>query len=464
MYRVGLSSSAVRGRSSRISARFWPILALPLALAACRSARSEATGAGSSATPSSAEIAPRTDAGPRAALVGDAATVAATGPWNVLLLSIDSMRADMPWAGYARPIAPRLTELASRSIVYTHAYALSSFTSKSLGGLMTGRYPSELARTGVFFTHYFDSNVFLCESLGTQGIPCVAGMAHAYLGEKKSGIEQGFTDWREVPGITFDYNKDPYVTSQKLTPLAIEEMSKAEVTKGRFLGWYHFMDPHDEYQHHPEGTRFGDTPRDRYDEEILFTDQWIGKLLDWVGAQPWGAHTVVVVTADHGEFFGEHGRTRHAFELYEEVVHVPLFFVVPGQKPRSIDVPRSHIDLAATFAELLGGKAPEGIHGQSLVPELFGGAPAPARDVVCDLPADDFNDRRRSLLHDGWKILSIGDDERFELYHLDDDPKEAHDRFWKDRDVAKDMLERYRASKKEIVERPPVGGIPNKKK
>lgn len=380
------------------------------------------------------------------------------------MLSVDSMRADMPWAGYPRPIAPRMTELFHRAVGYTNAYALSSFTSKSLGGLMTGRYPGELARSGVFFTKYYDSNVFLCEALGTQGVPCVAGMAHAYLGEKKSGIEQGFGVWREVPGITFDYNKDPYVTSQKLTPLAIEEMSAVDIHRGRFLGWYHFMDPHDEYQHHEGITRFGDKARDRYDEEVLYTDGWIGKLVDWVESQPWGAHTVIVITADHGEFFGEHGRTRHAFELYEEVVHVPLFFVIPGQPARTIDVPRSHIDLVATFADLLGAHPPEGIHGTSLVPELFGGPPAPARDVVCDLPQDNFNDRRRSLLHDGWKLIAFGDDERFELYHLTDDPKEAHDVYWKQPDVAASMRERYRKLEAGLQDRPPVGGIPARKK
>ena len=67
-------------------------------------------------------------------------------PFNVLLLTIDSLRADMPWAGYPRPIAPRLEALHRRAVDYTHAYSVSSFTSKSLGALVSGRYPSELAR------------------------------------------------------------------------------------------------------------------------------------------------------------------------------------------------------------------------------------------------------------------------------------------------------------------------------
>src|SRR5271156_1774843 len=63
---------------------------------------------------------------------------------DVLLITIDCLRADMPWTGYPRPIAPRLTELAARSVLYTHAYSLSSYTSMSLGGLLGGRLPGEM--------------------------------------------------------------------------------------------------------------------------------------------------------------------------------------------------------------------------------------------------------------------------------------------------------------------------------
>ena len=63
-------------------------------------------------------------------------------------------------------------------------------------------------------------------------------------------------------------------------------------------------------------------------------------------AQPWAKRTVIVVTADHGEAFGEHGITRHAHEVWEELVHVPLFFYVPGVAPRRVNAYRSAVDLA----------------------------------------------------------------------------------------------------------------------
>jgi choline-sulfatase len=408
----------------------------------------------------------RSDAGgPSAAVLLDAAPASAPRPgppFNVVLITVDSLRADMPWAGYPRPIAPRLEELHRRAVDYPHAYSVSSFTSKSVGALVSGRYPSELARTGVFFTQYLRSNAMVCESLAEAGVPCVAGMAHAYLAKGYAGFDQGFKDWRLVPGITFDFNTDPYVTSDKLTPMAIEMLSDPALTRAPFFAWFHFMDPHDKYQPHDGGPHFGTRPRDLYDEEVFYTDGWIGTLVDFIAAQAWGARTVIVVSADHGEAFGEHHELRHGHELYEELVHVPLFFLVPGRAAgRTIDAARSQIDLVPTIVELLGQSPAASLRGKSFMPELLGGDPAPPRDVLCDLPRDDWNDRRRSLLHDGFKIIAFGDDERFELYDLRADPDEQADLYWKRRDVAVDMLRRYHEASRALEEVAPTGGIPS---
>jgi arylsulfatase A-like enzyme len=410
---------------------------------------------------SEASPAQRVAPAPSPRAVAAAAPAAAPAPpFNVLLVTVDSLRADMPWAGYPRPIAPRLQELHARAIDYPHGYSVSSFTSKSLGALVSARYPSELARTGVFFTKYLASNTMACETLGDAGVPCVAGHAHGYLAKGNTGLDQGFRTWSIVPGITWDYQTDPYVTSDKLTKLAIDTLSDASLTARPFFAWFHYMDPHDEYQTH-DGPHWGKRPRDRYDEEVLFTDGWIGKLLDFVAAQPWAARTVIAVSADHGEAFGEHFETRHAHELYEELVHVPLFFVVPGRAARVIDAPRSQIDLMPTIVDLLGQPPLPGVAGRSFARELLGDAPAEARDVVCDLPQDDINERRRALIHDGWKLIAFGDDARFALFDLANDPGEKVDLFWKRRDVAVDMTKRYREASRAIVDVAPAGGIPS---
>ncbi|AKV04041.1 Choline-sulfatase [Labilithrix luteola] len=444
-------------------------LASLAALTGCsKSGSPEATANASTATqavphpsPSAAASTATADAGVETT-GATSANGSAGGPYNVLLVSIDSLRADMPWAGYDRPIAPRLSALHAKSTAYTRAYATSSFTSKSLAGVLTGRYPSELARTGSFFTRYLAQKDFLCTQLAAVDIGCSGGHAHMYFGPKQSGYESGFGDWRLVSGIKFDYQTDPYVTSDKLTPLAIQILGDA-AQKAKpdhpFFAWFHYMDPHDEYKTHTESPHFGKRARDLYDEEVFYTDLWIGKLLDWVETQPWSKRTVIVITADHGEAFGEHGLMRHAHELWEELIRVPLFFYVPGQAPRTIDEPRGHIDLAPTFAELLGAKVTLAGSGTSLVPELTGGSAAP-RDVIADLPEDEYNERRRVLVHGTTKLISFGNDARFALYDLAADPGEKKDLIRTDTALATEMRARYKEVSKRIVDVAPTGGIP----
>ncbi|MCC6647901.1 MAG: sulfatase [Polyangiaceae bacterium] len=388
---------------------------------------------------------------------------AAPSPMNVIVISVDSMRADMPWAGYPRDIAPRLTALQKKAVTYTNAYSISSFTSKSVGGFLAGRYPSELKRTASFFTKYHDDNVMFAEALSQQKIHTLGGHAHAFFGKGESGFEQGFETWRIVPGISFDYNKDPFITSQKMTPMAIEMLSDKRLETERFFAWFHYMDPHDVYQPHKEAPDFGGKKaRDLYDQEMWYTDHWIGKLLDWVDAQPWAKRTAIVVTADHGEAFGEHKLHRHAFELYEVLVHVPLFFVVPGAEPRVIDAPKSHIDLVPTIFELMGADKNPELRGKGFSKELFGATPE-ARDVICDLPEDSHNERRRSLRHGDWKIIALANDFRYELYDLKSDPGEKEDLFKKNKDKAKEMVELYKAASATIKDVPIKGGVPKRK-
>jgi choline-sulfatase len=381
---------------------------------------------------------------------------------NVLFITVDSLRAEMPWSGYPRDIAPRLTALQKKAITYTHAYSISSFTSKSVGGLLGGRYPSELKRTGSFFTRYLDDNVMFAEALRDQKVHTLAGHAHMFFGKGESGFEQGFETWKIVPGISFDYNKDPFITSQKLTPLAIEMLSDPKLASERFFAWFHYMDPHDVYQPHKEAPELGKKQRDLYDQEVFYTDLWIGKLLDWVEQQPWAKDTAIVVSSDHGEAFGEHKLYRHAFELYDVLVHVPLLVVIPGQPPRQIDAFRSHVDLVPTMFDLMGAKPTPELRGKTFAPELFGGEPD-ARDVICDLPEDSHNERRRALIHDGWKIIAFANDFRYELYDLKSDPGETKDLFKIEKDRAKDMVARYKDASKGIVEAKVAGGIEKRK-
>jgi arylsulfatase A-like enzyme len=242
--------------------------------------------------------------------------------------------------------------------------------------------------------------------------------------KRGNGLDQGFDVWKVVEGITFDNKTDNHVTSQKLTPLAIELLEAKPQDKPFFL-YLHYMDPHDVYVKHKEAD-FGSKLRDRYDSEIFYTDSWIGKLLAFMKSKPWWDETVVIVSADHGEAFGEHQMHRHAFELWNVLTHVPMFVRLPGIDGRRIDTPRSHIDLAPTVLELMNVKAAHDFVGVSLVKELLGGAAEP-RPVLLDLPEDTNNPERRAVISGDYKLLFFEKGWRTDLYNLQQDPNEQQE-------------------------------------
>jgi arylsulfatase A-like enzyme len=202
------------------------------------------------------------------------------------------------------------------------------------------------------------------------------------------------------------------------------------------------MDPHAPYLPHPGRKSWGNKPRDFYDQEVHFTDEWVGKLVDWALAQPWGDQTAIIISADHGESFGDHNLYKHGYELWEDVIHVPLLILAPGVAARRIDTPRGHIDLAPTILELMGLSPDLPLPGVSLVPELYG-LPAEPRPVIADLPRDDLQDRRRAVIHGDWKLIARGDDASFQLFDLKSDPEELDDLFSTKREQARSMLKLY---------------------
>jgi choline-sulfatase len=341
---------------------------------------------------------------------------------NVLLVSIDSLRADMPWNGYERPIAPNLTALEKTCVSYTHAYSISSYTSMSIGGLLGGRLPSEIKRDGFFFGIYPASNTFFPELLSEAGVQTLSAHAHGYFAG--AGFQQGFDKWEMIPNLKFNPQTDENVTSPEHEALA--EKLLLSVPEGkRFFAWFHFLDPHDQYMSHQDAgvPSYGKKLRDQYDGEVEFTDRYVGKLIDFARDKPWWSKTALIITSDHGEGLGEHGHFRHGFEVYENLVRVPLFICMPGRAARRIDAKRSAVDLAPTILEMM--KLPSDPHfsGTSLLKEVLGG-PAEDHDVVVDLPATSNNDKRRALLHEDYKIIGFGESMYPKVFNLKTDPGE----------------------------------------
>lgn len=433
------------------------VLSLPL-LAGCERGSPPAPTS-QSATPSAAPAPASSQAAPAASSAPAVASAAPSGEvpkdLNVILLTIDSMRADMPWAGYPRAIAPTLTELEKKSVSYTKAYALSSYTSMSVGGFLAGDYPGEIKRDGYFFGTYPKDVLMFPERLQAAGVRTMGIQGHGYFKEG-TGLSQGFDVWRIVPGLKWNAQTDENVTSPKMLDIALELLGDPKNTSGKFFFWSHWLDPHDQYVRHKETTDWGKKARDLYDGEIEYTDQHLAKLLAFIEKQPWAKKTVIIVSADHGESFGEHGVFRHGFEIFENLVRVPWFIVAPGAAPRRIAVPRSHLDLAPTVLDFLGVKAEPPLLGKSLVQEIYG-KDEPARTVVVDLPRTSDNDRRRALITGKHKVMAFSDDAYFRVYDLETDPEEKTDLVKTDKETAKKLIDEYKAVSATIKDVKPYG-------
>ncbi|MBM4357653.1 MAG: sulfatase [Deltaproteobacteria bacterium] len=336
------------------------------------------------------------------------------------------MRADMPWQGYPRDVAPNLTRLARESVVYPRAYAASSYTARSVAALLSGKFPSQLYRNGSFFAEYSKENEFFPERLQANGVRTLAGHAHFYFDPSRGkNLDQGFDVWRLVPDLKVNNTTDVSITGDKHTDLAIAMLSESANTSGPFFLWLHYMDPHDQYRVHPESPRFGSRARDLYDGEIFYTDLQVERLLAFARTQPWWDNTAIIVSADHGEAFGEHRMFRHAFALWEVLTRVPLFIKAPGAAPKVIEARRSDIDLAPTILDLLGVPATPEHVGRTLVPEVYGLEPPGDREpIVTDLPADSNNPPTRAIVKGDHKLIVGGEGESLALYDLAKDPGE----------------------------------------
>jgi hypothetical protein len=341
---------------------------------------------------------------------------------SLLLITVDSWRWNAAgFMGYERKVTPRIDEVAARGVVYERAYALGSYTAQAVPPLLTGKYASELRRNDRHETRISGKETFGAELVCGGSVRCGAVLGH-FLFEPHFGWHQGFQSWRTVGGepsgpghIDSKYNS-PMVTQQ-----ALKWLGDPANTAGRFWLWAHYMDPHKEYLEHPGFKRFGDDRRAMYDHELLFTDHHVGRLLDGLAASGAAGRTLIVITGDHGEAFGEHGRLTHGKELWEEIIRVPLVVAGPGIPARRIPRPTSLIDFFPTLLDLFGVDSPGPTHGRSLLPDWALGQELPARPIVADQPRQNHYEARRVFIDQGWKLHHLPDVGGWRFYRLTDD-------------------------------------------
>lgn len=393
--------------------------------------------------------------------------------YNLILITIDTVRAsEMGFLGYDKPTTPNLDALAAAGVVYDRAYAMASYTGKALAPMLIGKYPSETLRDGGHFNTYMPGNTFLAERLQRAGIFTMGAASHWYF-RPRFGVTQGF-DVFDVSAVPAEGqgDTDSTTTGRPLTDAAMRLLGES-ATSHRFALWVHYFDPHSQYVAHEGAPDFVDPARPpgwklaaAYDGEIWFTDQQIGRLLEYAKTQSWWKDTVVVVTSDHGEALGEHGiHFQHGWEIYEPLMRIPLLFYVPGLEPHHVPVKRSVIDLVPTLLDLMRIPLPPPgeLSGRSLMPDLLArrGASFEERDVYMDMPDGPYTHLRRGIIHGktpGTKLIHLGG-QLYQLYDLGADPGE-HDDLSSDPLQLAPMIEALQAKRATLKEIPVKADAP----
>jgi arylsulfatase A-like enzyme len=374
-------------------------------------------------------------------------------PPNIFLIVIDTLRADRLGAyGNAKGLTPFIDQLAAQGTVFTSAYAPSSWTCPSVASLFTSRYPSQ-HRVSAFESVLADDETSLAESLQALNYDA-AGFSANFRLTAELGYAQGFNRWgAEYRGTKI---RGDYLRAQVKGWLEREHPSPA-------LLFLQYMEPHAPYEPpEPYRGRFqiaGDNaavqavndklrqqmrlinPEIRllmslYNGEVASVDAQLQQLFLLLEQQGLLTNAIIVITADHGEEFREHGLMGHGKSLHNETIRIPLIIVAPGYAGgRVVDQNVSLIDIAPTLLELVGLPPEPTFEGRSLVPllrgpsrvaALFVGEAEPP-DVIVELlkHTDQYDLRRHTdgLIRRSTKLL-VNPAGQTTAYDLASDPLE----------------------------------------
>ena len=352
------------------------------------------------------------------AACGAGATDDSPGPGrrpNVLLVTIESLRPDhVASFGGPRATCPNLDALAREGVVYPDAHSVTSWTLASHASLFTGLYPTT-HRVVEPLGRLADAHTTLAERLAERGYQCAGVVSGPYLREEHN-LHQGFELYDSSPA------DDQGAAHGDVTSPEVEAALRRFLLEERdperpFFLFAYLWDPHYDYiPPQPHDRTFVDAecqPVDcreyattrtvhagipaaqlrwvqaQYDGEIRWTDEHLGRVLDLVRELGLWDDTLVVVTADHGEEFFEHGNKGHKQNLHVEQVHVPLVVKYPRGMPTGRDERLvSLVDVVPTVLEVTGTRTPDPLQGRSLL-----APPDPERAIVLELLAAWYTER-----------------------------------------------------------------------
>ena len=377
------------------------------------------------------------------------APAAAAGNLNLLLVTLDTTRADSIGA-YGAPggATPSFDRLAKRGVTFDHAISAAPLTLPAHASLFTANYPT---RHGVRDNGGFvldPRQTTLAERLAAAGFR-TGGFVGAYVLDRRWGIAHGFDTYAD----DFDLDKTSGAAPAGVERRANEVADRAlawldTVQSNRFFAWVHFYDAHSPYDPpEPYRTRFASQP---YEGEVAFADAQVGRLLAFLDERHLAAKTVVAVVGDHGESLGEHDESTHGFFVYGSVLRVPFVIASPlnGRRDVRVGATVRAIDLTPTLLEMLGVPLVGAVDGRSLVPLITGASR--------DLELDAYSESMYARYHFGWSGLQALTSGRYtyiraprpELYDTEQDPRETRNLY----DARRALADRMDASLRAFAE------------
>lgn len=341
--------------------------------------------------------------------------------WNVLLITIDTLRADRVSCYSSQHIqTPNMDRLAKIGPVFTRAFShnpttLPAHTNMLLG--LTPLYHGVRENTNFVARAEF---LTLAEYLSDIGYATGAFIG-GYPLHSRFGLAQGFDVYDE------EYEKQKFVKFSAGERKAGEVIGRAlqwlEHQDSKWFCWVHCYDPHDPYEPpEPFKTRF---EQNLYDGEVAYVDQELGRLIDHLENRELFEKTLVVFTGDHGESLGQHGEMTHGYLANNTTIWIPLILSYPGSKPVRVSQYVSHIDIFPTVCDILQVKKPGVLQGISLVPGIRG-KKLPERTIYFESLYPYYSRGwapMKGFIQDGQKYVQSPIPE---LYDLEKDFDESH--------------------------------------
>ncbi len=288
--------------------------------------------------------------------------------WNVLLITIDTLRADRVSVYSDKHLkTPHIDRIASKGLVFTKAFAHNPLTLASHVNILTGATPLYHGISDNAGYKLEDRFLTIAEFLKEKDYSTGAFIG-AFPLDSRFGLDQGFDVYDDSYGtrnpLRFFYVER---RAEKVIDPAVEWMKEQT---GKWFCWIHLFDPHQPYlPPAPYDEKFRD---DLYSGEVAYVDDQLGRVFGFLEEKNVLEKTIIVFTADHGEGLGDHGELTHAYFAYNSTIHVPFILYIPGLSGKKIDANVCHIDIFPTVCEVLGYRIPDNVQGESLIPLING--------------------------------------------------------------------------------------------